>query len=171
MSKTWGNAIWLTDTPDEMFGKIMSINDDLIIEYLTLATDVPMSEIQEIENKLKDKQNPMDSKKYLASKVVEIYYGAKRASEAEEGFRSVVQDKQVPSDIQTLNVRNGQPLSKIIIENGLVDSMSEWKRLIDQHGISIDDKRLDSPFINTSDLPEKGILKIGKRKYVNIIRK
>jgi tyrosyl-tRNA synthetase len=171
MSKTWGNAIWLTDTPEEMFGKVMSINDNLIIEYLTLATEVTMDKIKEIEENLKNGNNPMDSKKYLASKIVEMYYGSQIAQEAEEGFKSVVQDKQIPTDIETIEVAGGQPLSKVIIEKGLVDSMSEWKRLVEQHGIAIDEKKIDSPFFNTNELPANGILKIGKRKYVNIIRK
>jgi tyrosyl-tRNA synthetase len=170
MSKTWGNAIWLTDTPDEMFGKIMSIRDELIVEYFTLATDFPLEEITNIQKSIQNGENPMEAKKRLAKSVVETYYGLEPSKEAEESFRSVVQDKQAPQDVQTLNITTAQPLSKILIEKGLVDSMSEWKRLIEQHGVSIDDKRLDSPFVNTNDLPESGILKIGKRKYVKIVK-
>lgn len=168
MSKTWGNAIWLTDTPDEMFGKVMSITDDLIVEYFTLATEIPMEDIYEIEKDIKKGQNQMIIKKRLARTIVEKFYGQNDAEKAEEAFKSVVQDKKVPTDIETLRVKNNEPLSRVIIEKGLVSSMGEWKRLVEQHGISIDEKKIDSPFINTSDLPDSGILKIGKRTYVKI---
>ncbi len=171
MSKTWGNAIWLTDGPDEMFGKIMSLKDELIVEYFTLATDMLTSEIREIEQKIKDGENPMSFKKKLAVTVVEMYHSKEKAQEAEESFESIVQNKELPKDIEEIVVMNGQPLSKVVIERGLVDSMSEWKRLVEQHGASFNDTKIDSPFFNTKDLPEESILKMGKRKYVRIKKK
>lgn len=171
IGKSEGNVIGLTDKPEELFGKIMSLTDDIIIKAFEYLTDVPMEKIEEISKRIKDGQNPIVFKKELAYEIVKELNNMEAAERAEDSFKNTVQDKNVPENIEIIEVGSGQPLSKIIIENGLVDSMSEWKRLIDQHGVSIDDKRLDSPFINTSDLPENGILKIGKRKYVNIIRK
>ncbi|MDO8270030.1 MAG: tyrosine--tRNA ligase [Candidatus Levybacteria bacterium] len=170
MSKTWGNAIWLTDNHDEMFGKIMSLKDELIVEYFTLATDINNDEIAKIEERLKSGENPMDIKKQLATIIVEKYHGAEKAKEAEEGFRSVVQNKEVPKDIESINITTGIPFSKILIEKGIVNSISEWKRLIEQHGVTVDDKKIENPFINTTDLPDGGIIKIGKRKYVKIVK-
>lgn len=168
MSKSWGNAIWLTDNPSEMFGKIMSIKDDLIVEYFTLATHLPLDEIRNIENELKSEKNAMNHKKRLASIIVEMYHGKEASESASTEFKSVVQDKSTPTDIPILSIANNQPLSKIFIENGLVESISEWKRLVNQHGVSIDDAKIDNPFIITTDLPDGGILKIGKRKYARI---
>lgn len=170
MSKTWGNAIWLTETPTEMYGKIMSIKDDLIIEYFTLATDVSTDEIGKLSERLKTGENPMDIKKELAFKIVEMYYGVEKAREAEESFESVVQKKESPKDLEELTVTNNQPLSKSILEKGLVDSMSEWKRLVDQNGVSFDQTKIDTPYFNTNDIPSGSILKIGKRKYVKIVK-
>lgn len=166
MSKTWGNAIWLDDEPDEMFGKIMSIKDELIIEYFTLATDYDLGAIDDFRITLKEK--PMVTKKMLAGTIVSLLHGPEKGKEAEESFTSLVQYKEVPKDIEVLKIPYSVPLSKVVIEKGLVDSMSEWKRLIEQHGVTIDDKKIESPFINTNDLPDEGILKIGKRKYVKI---
>lgn len=171
MSKTWGNAIWLTDNSDEMFGKIMSIKDELIVEYYTLATDVTTGEIKEVEQKIKNGENPMKFKKQLAALVVEMYHGKDSAKEAEESFESNVQNKELPKDIEELTVPNGQPLSKMVIEKGLVDSMSEWKRLVEQHGVSFNDTKIETPFYNTNDLPDGVVLKIGKRKYAKIKKK
>lgn len=168
MSKTWGNAIWLTDSADEMYGKIMSLRDDLIIEYFTLATDIQMEEIEAMDKKLKEGENPMQIKKMLASTITSLYHDEIKAREAEEGFVSVVQNKEIPKDIEELQVENNQPLSKIAIEKGLVNSMSEWKRLIEQHGVTVDDQKIDSPFFNTKDLSDGAVLKIGKRKYAKI---
>ena len=82
-----------------------------------------------------------------------------------------MQNKEVPLDIEEIIITNGQPLSKVVLQKGLVDSMSEWKRLVEQHGVSFDETRIESPFFNTKDLPKESTLKIGKRKYVRIKKK
>ena len=168
MSKTWGNAIWLTDSPNEMFGKLMSISDDIIIEYFMLATDVPIADINEIEGEIKKGKNPMLFKKRLARTIVGMFYGDKKSEEAEEEFKKVVQKKELPNDIEIIKVTTNVPLSKVMIEQGFVDSMSEWKRLVEQHGVTIEEEKIDSPFINTKDIKNNSILKVGKRKYAKI---
>lgn len=168
MSKTWGNAIWLTDSHEQMYGKVMSLRDDLIVEYFTLATNTPINEIQKIEEEIKNGENPMNVKKRLAAKIVEMYHGHDKALEAEEGFVSVVQHKETPKDIEEMQITLNQPLSKFVIEKGLVESMSEWKRLVEQNGITVDEKKIDNPFVNTNDISNESILRIGKRKYVRI---
>lgn len=168
MSKTWGNAIWLTDSANDMYGKVMSIKDDLIIEYFTLATDVPMDEVNSIAEKLNKGENPMEIKKRLAFTITSMFHGEEEAKKAEDNFKKTVQDKEIPVEIETVKVSSNQPLSKFIIENKLVESMSEWKRLIEQHGISLNDTKIDNPFINTNDAENGSVLKIGKRNYVKI---
>lgn len=168
MSKTWGNAIWLTDTPSDMFGKVMSIKDELIIEYFTLATAVPVEEIARIEKRLADGENPMNLKKELANKITSMYHGEEEAQKAEESFESTVQNKNVPENIMEITVKPGVTVAEMALANKLVDSTSEWKRLVEQHGVSINEKKIDNPFMRTNELSDNGILKIGKRTYVKI---
>ncbi len=170
MSKTWGNAIWLTDSASEMFGKVMSINDDLIEEYFLLTTDASIDEIETIKKRLKDGENPMNIKKELAKKIAEMYHNAKEANLAQENFKITVQDKKVPEDVPEIKFKNGQTVSSTALSNGLVSSTSEWKRLIEQHGIYINDERIENPFMRNDELPDGGILKIGKRNYVKIVK-
>ena len=168
MSKTWGNAIWLTDTADDMFGKIMSLKDDLIMEYFLLATDVPTEKIEEMKKRLEDNENPIGIKKELAKEIVKMFHGSEKADMAEANFKSVVQDKEIPTDIPTLTFKNGETVGGTVVNSGLASSMSEWKRLVEQGGVSIDGVRVENPFMKNSELPEKGILKIGKRNYATI---
>jgi tyrosyl-tRNA synthetase len=168
MSKTWGNAIWLTDTSNEMFGKIMSIKDELIPEYFTLATDVPLSRVSEIEKELKNGQNPMEIKKKLALTIVSQFFDENEAKIAEDNFKKTVQDKEIPENIATVKVVNNEPLSKVVLEKGLVSSMSEWKRLIEQYGVSYNDEKITNPFITTKELASGGVLKLGKRVFLKI---
>jgi tyrosyl-tRNA synthetase len=168
MSKTWGNAIWLTDTSNEMFGKIMSIKDELIPEYFTLATDVPLSRVSEIEKELKNGQNPMEIKKKLALTIVSQFFDENEAKIAEDNFKKTVQDKEIPENIATVKVVNNEPLSKVVLEKGLVSSMSEWKRLIEQYGVSYNDEKITNPFITTKELESGGVLKLGKRVFLKI---
>lgn len=168
IGKSEGNVIGITDKPEDLYGKIMSLSDDVIVKAMEYLTDIPLSEIKETEEKLKNGENPITYKKQLAYEIVKQLNSEKDANLAQEAFQSVVQNKEVPKDIEELIVPNGQPLSKIVIEKGLVDSMSEWKRLVEQHGVSFDDTKIETPFYNTNDLPNGVVLKIGKRKYAKI---
>lgn len=171
MSKTWGNAIWLTDNPDEMFGKIMSLKDELIVEYFTLATDVRTDEISEIEQKIKNGENPMSFKKQLAFEIVKQLNSEKDAQLAQEAFQDVVQNKEVPENILKIAITGGITASEVAISNKLVDSVSEWKRLVAQGAVSINDSKIENPFMRTDEFEDNAILKIGKRKYARIKKK
>ncbi len=168
MSKTWGNAIWLTDSAGEMFGKIMSLKDDLIMEYFLLATDVSAETISGMQKRLDDGENPIGIKKELAQEIVKMFHGEEEAKASEANFKSVVQDKEIPTDIPELTFKNGETVGGTIVNSGLASSMSEWKRLVEQGGVSIDGKRVENPFMKNSELPVDGILKIGKRNYAKI---
>ncbi len=168
MSKTWGNAIWLTDSPKEMYGKLMSISDDLIVEYLTLATDISTEEIVEIEIKMKSGENPLQFKKRLAYEIVKLFNSEKDADDAEDHFRSTVQEKNIPTDIPTFTFSSGATVSGTAVALGLVDSNSEWKRLVNQGAVSIDGKRVENQFLKNNDLTDGSILKIGSRTYGKI---
>lgn len=171
IGKSEDNVIGLTDEPQDLYAKIMGLSDDVIVKGMEYLTDIPMEEIRKTEKKIKDGANPLDFKKILAYEIVKQLCGQSFAKEADESFKSIVQNKEIPSDLETITLLNNQPLSKFVLENNLVDSMSDWKRLVEQNGISIDDKKIESPFYNTKDLPDEGILKIGKRKYVKIAKR
>jgi len=100
MSKSWGNAIWLDDDPIEMYGKVMSLKDDLIINYFTLATSLSLEEIGQIEAKLKAGDNPMTFKKQLAHRVVTELHSSELADSAQKHFESTVQNKEIPDEVE-----------------------------------------------------------------------
>ncbi|MDP2628610.1 MAG: tyrosine--tRNA ligase, partial [Nanoarchaeota archaeon] len=167
MSKTWDNAIWLDDNPNDMYAKIMAINDDLIIQYFTLATDLPMSAIRDIEQELKKTGNPINAKKDLARQIVKELHGEKEAEDAENNFEKTVQHKELPEEIELLNIDASDPLMAldILINSRIVPSRSEAKRLIQQNAITIDGKKItDSNFY----FKDGQILRIGKRQVFKI---
>lgn len=170
IGKSEGNVISITDDPSNLYGKIMSLGDDVVIKAFEYLTDLSMDEIKSLDHQLQSGENPIIIKKRLAFEIVKQLSSEKEALDAEATFKSVVQDKNIPTDIPEIPIESNQPLSKVVIENGLVDTMSEWKRLVDQHGVSINETKIESPFINTSELPHGGILKIGKRKYAKIVK-
>ncbi len=162
MSKTWGNAIWLDDTPNDMFAKVMAINDDLIGQYFILGTSGDLQEIKDIRSSGK---NPMEIKKELAKIIVTELHSEKEALSAEENFEKTVQNKEIPNDMRTKVVSGTQTLIDVLIESGLVSSKSEAKRLMEQSGVVLNDKKITNP----DEKIEEGILKVGKRNFVKII--
>lgn len=168
IGKSEGNVISITDKPEDLFGKIMSLSDDVIIKAMEYLTDMTMSEIQEIEKRMSGGDNPIIYKKRLAFEIVMQLNSEEDAERAQANFKNTVQDKQLPTDVENIVVNENQLLSKILIEKKLVDSNSEWKRLIEQHGVSINETKIDNPFINTNDVSDGEVLKIGKRKYARI---
>lgn len=169
MSKSWGNGIWLEDEPGDMFGKVMSLSDDLIIEYFTLATDMPIQEISEIKKSLAEGQHPMDIKKALAVKIVTELHDAKAAKMACEFFESTVQRKELPSDPRQIKLVDGNHTTLSLVTQAKPDiSKSEARRLIEQGGVELNGKKhfnaLDQVEIETGS-----IMRIGKREYYKII--
>lgn len=169
MSKSWGNAIWLSDEPSQMYGKVMSIKDDLIIEYFTLATNVPLEEIEKIEQELKNETNPIEIKKKLAYQIVSEVYSKEDAEKAQNSFQSTVQEKQLPEDIPTvhLDAEKHLPVSDLLVELGLSTSKSEAKRLVEQGGVFVNEELIAAP--NQEIIPvDNMIIKAGKRNFIRI---
>jgi tyrosyl-tRNA synthetase len=162
MSKTWGNAIWLTDKPEEIFGKVMSITDSVVIEYFTLATNVPFSNIEEFKKELETA--PMQVKKKLAHIIVSELYGNEKADKAKENFEKTVQNKELPSDIKKIETGKDILVVDFIANNNLLESRSEAKRLIEQGGIVFNEHKVDL----FTKISENGILKIGKRNFIEV---
>jgi tyrosyl-tRNA synthetase len=169
IGKSEGNVIGLTDKPEDLFRKIMNLGDDVVIKALEYLTDVPMEEIKEIEKKIENGENPMQFKKLLASEIVKQLNTDEDAKRAEEEFEKVVQHKELPTEIPTVNYSSTQPvvLSDLLVELNLVESKSDAKRLIMQSGVTINDNIVSNPTEAVS-LKDGDIIRAGKRKYVKI---
>ncbi len=170
MSKSLGNYIGVTDPPDEMYGKTMSINDEMIIPYLELLTDVPDQEIEHMSAQMADgKMNPMEVKKRLAKELVKDFWSAKDSAEAAEHFQRTVQHKELPEDIPVLPVSASSDvlLSAELARAGLAKSRSEARRLIEQNAVEINGKAV-SDDIQMGKLDDGSIIKVGKRRYLKV---
>lgn len=171
MSKSTGNYIGIDEPPDEMFGKTMSIPDDLILPYFELVADVSVERLDEIRAALKDpKTNPRDLKLELGETIVGMYHGADAGKTAREGFIRQFSKKQTPDEMETTVIKTSEGeirLVEVIVEASCAGSLSEAKRKIQQGGVRIDDVKQDDPqaFI-TTDQPF--VLKVGKRHYRRI---
>jgi tyrosyl-tRNA synthetase len=167
MSKSWGNAIWLTDEPSDMYGKVMSLKDDLIVQYFLLGTNVPTTTVEQVKKRLEDGENPMNLKKELAFEIVKELHSQEDARKAQEAFENVFSKGETPEHIEEIEIESGSNLLDVLVEHMLVISKSEAKRLIEQGGIKADGQPVDMNFQLTSDI----ILQIGKRKFVKISKK
>lgn len=171
MSKTWNNAIWLTDEPNDMFGKIMSLKDDLIIEYFKLATNVSMDTITNFELRMKNGENPMNLKKELAHTIVKELHGEKQGDSAQRSFEGTFQKQEAPSEdmITVFNTnKDTVDIISVLVESGLCKSKSEAKRLIVQKGIDEESIRIDN---TTVKVENDRIYKIGKKRFLVIKKK
>ena len=168
MSKSWDNAIWVEDSPKDVYGKVMSIKDDLIIEYYTFASETPLEKIKTIKKALSSgKLGPLEAKKQLALTITTELHNSKKAEQAQKQFESVFQKGQQPKDIPTYPLNQPTPLKKILLDQGLVESGANFKRLIFQGGIQIDGQKVSDPQIVI--LPEKEtLIKIGKLKFLKL---
>ena len=169
MSKSLGNYIGVTEPPPEIYGKLMSIPDNLIMDYFTLLTDVPDDELKQLCNDLEQqKVNPMELKKRLARELVSQLYDTHAATEAEAHFARVVQNKEIPDDIQEhcLSLSAGVDLKSLLADSQLAKSRSEASRLIAQGAVSIDGVKVgDSPV----QLKHGCIVRAGKRRFIKIV--
>ncbi|MEJ0021646.1 MAG: tyrosine--tRNA ligase [Candidatus Doudnabacteria bacterium] len=163
MSSSWGNVINLTDEPNDMFGKVMSIADELIIKYFEYATRLSMHKVKQLEKELKAGTNPRDIKKLLAEEIVSLYYGAKVAKKASAEWAKVFSNKEKPSAIEKMHVRS-KNIVDVMVETKLAASKSEAKRLIEQKGVKVDDEIASE----SAKVSSGSIIQVGKRKFVRI---
>ncbi len=169
MSSSWGNTINLTDAPNDMFGKSMSVPDELIIEYLVHCTRVPMEEVKSWEEKLKSGENPRDAKVFLAQSLVELYHGKDEAEKAVEYFVKTFSKGEIPEDVREVSVKEGLGIVEFLVTEELATSNSDARRKIEQGGVSLDGQKItDSNFSFLIDHTGK-ILKVGKKDFVKII--
>jgi len=173
MSKSYNNYIGISESPGEIFGKTLSISDNLIYTYFELGTDIPNEELKAIKKKLEDPNtNPRDIKRELARTLVRIYYDEKSAIEAEEGFDKIFIKKEIPDEIPEHKISKGINeinIIDLILEVNFAPSKSEARRLITQGGVSVDGEKIDDISIAIKFDKEK-ILKVGKRKFIKVIK-
>jgi tyrosyl-tRNA synthetase len=169
MSKSYNNYIGISESPDEIYGKSLSIPDNLIYTYFKLATDISNEELKEIKLQLEDRNiNPRDIKRKLARTLVKTYYDEKSAKEAEEGFDKIFIKKETPDEIPEHKISNKtMNIIDLILEVNFAPSKSEARRLVTQGGVSIDGERIDNISAIVTFDTEK-ILKVGKRKFIKL---
>ena len=143
MSKSLGNYIGVNDEAYEMFGKTMSIPDQLICRYFELLTRVPMDEVRAMEKAMQDGSlNPRDAKIRLAKELITMYHNAAEADKAEERFKLVFSQGEIPADIPEVTAELGGMASQVLLDHKLVPSTSEGRRSIMQGAVRVNGKRL-----------------------------
>ena len=173
MSKTLGNYVGITEFPGEMYGKLMSVPDSLMLRYLTLVTRLPEAQIRDVAQNLSaGNLHPMEAKKRLARMVTTQYHGEAAAAEAEAAFVRVFQDRQEPENIDEIRLATpyeGEPVWKIVVMTGLVQSNSEARRQIQQGAVELDGEKVSDPnrTVLASALTHR--LRVGKRRFKRFI--
>jgi tyrosyl-tRNA synthetase len=166
MSKSLGNHIPLLSTPEDMYGKVMSIPDKAMGQYMRLITRWPPGRIEEVETKLKSgRLHPRDAKMSIAREIVSIFHSDIIALAAENSFEKVFQQKDIPDEIPEYNLQPGQSVLDVLAATGLVASKSDGRRMIEQKGVKLDGdvlNQIDVPF------PHPGVLQVGKRRFMRI---
>lgn len=166
MSSSWGNIISIVDDPYDMFGKVMSVHDDLIVKYFTLCTEVSLSEIENIEKEIKEGTNPRDIKMRLATELVTLYHTEKDASLAKNSWIGTFQKGGVPDNIIEIHTTEGKELAEVLIENEIISSKTDWRRLVKDGAITdMEGEAISDPKEKTKNIT----LKIGKKRFAKII--
>lgn len=164
MSSSWGNTVNFSDMPTDMFGKIMSVGDDLLIKYFKCFTRVPLAEIEKMEKEMKAGKNPRDIKIDLAHEVVKMYHNEKEADKAKENFINIFSKKQIPDEIMEL-APSDKNIITVLVEAKFVLSTSEARRDIKGGGVKLNDEKVTSfdAEVKSGDIVQKG-----KRFFVKI---
>lgn len=161
MSKSLGNAIWITDTPFDMYGKVMSLTDTNIMPYFEMATSLPLEEINEYKNKLESGQNPMEIKKILAYQIVSELHSQADAKKAKENFENTFQKGDIEFNKE---LKSRGTILETLKEDGL--SSSEIKRLLQSNAIDVNKKTITDPNYSVNSGDE---IKVGKRNFIKLI--
>ena len=168
MSKSYGNDIGISDTANDMYGKTLSIPDEIILSWFTLAADAADAVLEEVKNRLNDTSiNPMGTKRELARKIVELYYDKEKAIEAENYFNNITVSKGIPEDIQEYHIEKEDLLVNVILDSGLLSSKSEARRMIKQSAVRIDGEVVEDIQLTLSPGKDR-ILKVGKRRFLKV---
>ena len=174
MSKSLGNYIGITDTPDDMFGKIMSISDDLMWRYFELLSFKPMEEINQWKSAVEAGANPRDIKFKLAEEIIERFHDQTAATQARENFIARFQKGAMPDDIPEVELDSGEhesfPIAVLLREAGLVNSTSDAYRMIKQGAVKINSKKIEDRNM-LIPIGFEGVVQVGKRRFVKVFIK
>lgn len=172
MSKSLANYVGINEKPQEMFGKLMSISDDLMWRYYELLTDVAVDEIEGMQQEAAlGELNPMETKIKLARLIIADYHGAAAPDDAEEAFRSTFSRGEVPENIPTAVLPAGTPtwLIQLLLDNGIVSSKGEGRRMVRQGAVSIDGEKVsDEEFELKLSKGDEKVVKVGKRRWLKV---
>jgi tyrosyl-tRNA synthetase len=168
MSKSYGNDIGLLDLPEEKYGKIMSITDEMIAKYFRLAADADDEKVAAVEERLADdKTNPRDVKRELGRAVVELYHGTDAAQKAEQHFDKIIVQKDIPDEMDEVLLEEETSLVDVIANAGLTKSKGEARRLIKQNAVKLDGAVCNNiEHILTAG--EELVIKVGKRRFIKV---
>jgi tyrosyl-tRNA synthetase len=171
MSKSLGNYIGIDETPNEMFGKIMSIPDNIMYSYFELLTDLTSDRLNDIKTQLRDESiNPMELKKELGQMIVGMYHSSAAAGKAQLEFERVFSKKELPDEVPEFDVSRWPEkvwVVKLLTESGMASSNGEARRLIQGGGVSIDGERVGDTDLDLK--PKDGmLLKVGKRRFLRL---
>lgn len=169
MSKSLDNYVGITDAPNDMFGKIMSIPDKAISKYFELCTYTQLSKIKEIEKDLSlGKAHPKEVKMDLAQQIVEIYHGRDAATSAREVFISTFQKRETPEDLEGVEAEEGELLVDLLVREKILASKSEWRRLVEEGGAKTLKDNSEEKITNALVAAKAGVYKIGKRRFLRV---
>lgn len=171
MSKSWGNAIWLDDPPEEIYGKVMSLKDELLMSYFSLGTGLNPTVIAEKEERREKGENPMILKKELAFEIVKELNDEAAAKKSQAEFEETFQKKGLPADLPayTLKKNSKCTLIDVLVDSGAVISRSEAKRLLQNKSVEINGVVNDDPKYDMS-ITKDAVLKIGKTRFLKVVR-
>ena len=170
MSKSYDNYIALDDSPEDMYGKIMSINDSMILKYYKLAVFADRKKVSEVKSLLKDNtNNPRDIKRSLAKDLVKKYYSEKEAELAQSSFDQIFVRRDNPENMQVRKIDSDVGLLELLTEEGLVASKGEGKRLLNQNAIKINGQVCNDINFVISSSEEEFVIKVGKRRFLKVI--
>ena len=170
MSKSYDNYIALDDSPEDMYGKIMSINDSMILKYYKLAVFADRKKVNEVKSLLKDDtNNPRDIKRSLAKDLVKKYYSEKEADLAQSSFDQIFVKRDNPENMQVRKIDSDVGLLELLTEEGLVASKGEGKRLLNQNAIKINGQVCNDINFVISSSEEEFVIKVGKRRFLKVI--
>ena len=164
MSSSWGNTITLTDSPADMYAKIMKVDDNLMETYFTQLTRIPLEEIEQLMNA--NTTHPRDAKMHLAHDVTARIHSKEEAQAAQDVFTKTVQQGEVPEDMQTLTARDGELLVDVLVRESIVASKTEFKRLVQAGAVT--HTQTGAKITDTQTPAQGGVYKVGKHRFVKL---
>jgi tyrosyl-tRNA synthetase len=171
MSKSLGNYIGINEAPSEIFGKVMSISDDLMWRYYELLTDLRLDEIQQLRSQAEGgDRHPRDLKVELAKRIITDFDSAEDANAAEDGFNRIFREKQAPDDIKKwlLNYVGRKKVARVLVDAELAPSMAEARRLIEQGGVRINDDKVTQTDAEIEVTKQEFLIQVGKRRFLSV---